>query len=101
MCHWSATLSLFNMLPAKHAFTTMFRAFLHGHEARILPVSHSVQVAEQLCSAAEYLVRMGHAMWDLHEADMLVEGLCSPHLTILDIFMEPSPSLGLLTDDVG
>jgi hypothetical protein len=55
-------------------------------------------VAEQLYSAAEYLVRMGHAMWDLHEGDIVVEGSFSPHLTILGIFMEPSPILGLLTN---
>eukprot|EP00435_Cladocopium_sp_Y103_P060765 s106_g22.t1 len=65
---------------------------------RSLPAISRCKVAEQLYSAAEYLLRMGHAMWDLHEADIVVEGSRSPHLTILDIFMEPSPILGLLMD---
>ena len=54
----------------------------------------AIQVAVQLCSAMSYLVEVAHIIWDLHSEDVLLD--CRqhhPHLTILDIFLEPSETL--------
>ena len=54
----------------------------------------AIQVAVQLCSAMSYLVEVAHIVWDVHSEAVLLD--CRqhhPHLTILDIFMEPSETL--------
>ena len=45
------------------------------------------QVALQLCNVA--LIKVGHAMWDVHEADISIQ----LNVPLLDIFMEPNEFL--------
>eukprot|EP00435_Cladocopium_sp_Y103_P047481 s3581_g14.t1 len=99
-CYRASNLSHSNIVKALGVLGTMtlwqLAEGLPWEQAqRILPLPAKCQVARQFASVGEYLTKMTHVMWDIHEADVLVEP-SAPHLMLLDCYMEPNENAGCL-----
>lgn len=86
VCFW------FPMFPT---FPYLFHLYLTPWLSYFWPSNSNVQVAKQFSSAAGYLTKANHVMWDVHANDVLVHP-ATPHLMLLDIFMQPDLMLGSL-----